>query len=131
MNKTRGQITLNIDGQSYQARLPINSLCALESVLDQEVTAAVQSFLINAQNKRLSIRHTRAFLWAMLLESRPSITLEEAGDLIDRATPAYVVKKIMEILPLTFPDPAKGGGESSGPPKPEELGTGSNTTTSG
>lgn len=110
MNKVRGQITLNIDGKDYLARLPVNSLCALEAVLDQETTVAVSSFINDAQARKVSFRYVRAFLWAMLLEADPSLTLDRAGALVDKATPKYVIGKIMEILAITFAENEEGEG---------------------
>ena len=111
MNKIRGQIELEIGGQVYQARLSINSLCALETVLDLPITEIVSNFAAGVQRKQVSIRVVRAFLWAMLRDSVSGITLEGAGLLIDETPPGYVVAKIIEILPLTFPDPEGESGE--------------------
>ena len=111
MNKIRGKIELEIGGQAYQARLSINSLCALETVLDSPITEVVSSFAAGVQRKQVSIRVVRAFLWAMLRDSVPGLTLEGAGLLIEETPPGYVVAKIIEILPLTFPDPEGESGE--------------------
>lgn len=111
MNKIRGQIELEIGGQVYQARLSINSLCALETVLDSPITEIVSNFAAGVQRKQVSIRVVRAFLWAMLRDSASGITLEGAGLLIDETPPGYIVAKIVEILPLTFPDPEGESGE--------------------
>ena len=54
MNKIRGQIELEIGGQVYQARLSINSLCALETVLDLPITEIVSNFAAGVQRKQVS-----------------------------------------------------------------------------
>lgn len=116
MNKIRGQLSLEIGGQVYQAHLSVNSLCALETVLDSEVTEIISNFLSSFQRQRISLRVVRAFLWAMLRDSKPELTLEDAGNLVQEATMTYVVAKIIEIIPITFPDPS---GEGDKPDRPK------------
>jgi hypothetical protein len=113
MNKVRGALTLEIGGKSYRARLTINSICSLETVLDDEVTSIISNFIQKAKAGGLSMRVLRAFLWAMLIDDKPELTLAEAGDLLDQATPAYVVSKVLEILPITFPELRKSTPEAA------------------
>lgn len=107
MNRARGTLTLSIGGQDYKAHLSVNALCSLETVLDDEITSIIANLVTRGKAGNLSIRVLRAFTWAMLIDHTPAITLAQAGDLIDEATPKYMVEKIMELLPLTFPDLVK------------------------
>lgn len=95
---------MSIDGNEYTARLSVNALCSLETVLDSEITTIVGDFIVKGKKGTVSMRVLRAFVWAMLRDHHPHLTLELAGTLIDQATPKYIVQKVMELMPLTFPD---------------------------
>jgi hypothetical protein len=80
-NRERGEVAIEIDGQTYTLRLDLNALAEFEAALStpiQQVT--FQEGLQRVERGQLIA--VRAILWAGLRRYHPKLSLMEAGDLI-------------------------------------------------
>lgn len=107
-NKHRGQVALVVDGATYNLRLSTNTLCDLESVLQGDLMAALQS---------PDFRTIRAVVWAALSADKPGLTLEGAGEIMDAVGLTEIGKKVGELVKITFPDPEPDGSASTENPQ--------------
>jgi len=85
-------VTVKLDKQR-KLKYTFNALCELEEVMGRSLTTL--------QNGEFKMKDLRALVWAGLLHESPELTLEEAGDLIDRAESieeiATAVSQAMEV----------------------------------
>lgn len=88
-NKSKGQISFDADGKTYILQFTINSLCELED----KALSTINRFA-----------STRAMMWAGLLKNHPSISLQEAGDLIEITGLTKAGDLIGEAFKLAFPE---------------------------
>jgi len=83
-NRERGEVMLEVGGQTYVLALTTNAMCELEDQLstpEQTVT-----FLdVLQQVSRRSVRAVRALTWAALREHHPTMNVKDAGNLIQAA----------------------------------------------
>lgn len=97
-NPHRGQVAFIVDGTAYTMRLSSNALCDLEGILQRSALAAFTSLAVEPE-----VRTVRAIVWAALSESRPGITLAEAGTIIDAVGFVPMMEKLTELVALTYP----------------------------
>jgi hypothetical protein len=116
-NPIRGEVALEAEGQGYTLRLGINALVEIETALDIGIADVTTLF----SGAGLKVGNVRLVLWAALREHQPSMTLEQAGDIMNAVGLADTIAKLGEALQAAFPE-AKGDKKPSRPPKP--VGTG-------
>ena len=99
-NAERGEVDLEIGGETYTLRLPSNAIAEVEDLLDQdfpEILQRMQSGRVGAQ---------RAMLYAALREKHPKVTLLDAGQMLDGNRHA-INEALGNALTLAFPSPGK------------------------
>lgn len=99
-----GEVILDVGGKAYTLILDIQGICALEDLFstpDREVSFHE----VLARVQRNSVRHIRGIVWASLRRHHASMSLEDAGDLIQQAGGlAGFSKKLEAIAKSTQPD---------------------------
>lgn len=81
-NKARGEVDLAVGGRSFTLRLSINAICELETELEKRgLDSNYLTFFTKARQGRLNA--ARLLLWACLRDHHPSVTVSEAGELIE------------------------------------------------
>lgn len=117
MNPHKGEVELVAGGQTYRLRLATNALITAEGLLDKGVQD-IADMLSDAKTFRLGT--ARVLLFAGLQESHPSLSIEDAGEIIGEIGIPAVVAKLGESMQAAF----EQGGEKENPPKAGRRGTG-------
>ena len=121
-HQEKRKVSLNIAGETYTLVLDTAALVALEDLFstpEREVTF-VQ---ILQKVERGSIRYIRAFIWAALQRHHKHITIDQAGELIDKAGGiAGLAQQVTALQETAVPDKADvvelgAGRKGKGPPK--------------
>lgn len=116
MNKLRGEHSFIVDGETFVAKLTINSLCSLEAITGgEEATSTLQSFARAVERGKINFTLLRSILWASIIEKHQGKTLQDVGDMILSMTIPVAVKTVIEIIRAAFPDAE--GGEAEGSPQ--------------
>lgn len=81
MTNAPRDVVIDVNGKAYTLRLDLNAICTLEDVLstpEHPVTFREALDLIEQK----SLRATRALVWAGLRQHHPTMSIEDAGDLL-------------------------------------------------
>lgn len=104
-NRQKGEIRFDVDGQAYTLVLNTSVMASLEehfSTPDNEVTWDV----IWIRVLRGSVRTIRALIWAMLQQHHPTMSIEDAARLIDKAGGFEGLTKVLQQAKQdSTPDP--------------------------
>lgn len=135
-NPHRGEVDIEIGGQSYRLAFTTNSICELEEHLGRgwfDIAGELSSWSppIDADGKtvrketpaeeqarvrRVRFSLMRAIFWAMLREHNPKITIKEAGTLMEAAGDKGGA---LSLINMVFERSMPEAKESSGnPPTP-------------
>lgn len=120
-NKERGEVSFQIEGQTYTLRLDLNALCEAEAVLSTpERMVTWQQALQMAERNSLSA--LRAILWASLQPHHPHLSLNDVGGLIQTmgGIPG-IAKTLQEAIKNAMP---AATGKQARPPKARSGGIG-------
>jgi len=120
-NPLRGEVALEVEGQTYTLCLDINAIIEVENLLDIGIAEVAGLF---SEPENLRAGHVRALLWATLQRHHPHIELRKAGELIGIVGLAEVIDRLGEALAAAFP--SKEGEHSRRPPT--RAGTGKVST---
>jgi hypothetical protein len=104
-NRQRGEVTLTLDGHDYILRLTVEATAQLEDACS---TPDKEMFFpdIYARVLKGSAKHTRLFVWALLREHHPKMTVGDAGALIDAAGGMVgFAGQVAAVMKTTEPDP--------------------------
>lgn len=119
-NPHRGEVEFDAGGITRTLRLNTNIICGLENELDMSVD-------------EITTRFARGYLSVLRSALRAALggnlTLDEAGAIIDEATPRVVLERLMEAFRLAFPDPEADDGAR--PPNGAAAGTGPSSSPTG
>lgn len=96
-NPARGEITFKVADTEYTLKFSTNAICELEDRLDKGLNTIV------ANMERLST--VRALLWAGLRAKHPEVTIQQAGEIIDRCGMAEATEIIGKALSVAFSPP--------------------------
>jgi len=112
-NPKKGEILFQLPdgGEAYTLRFSTNSLVELENSLDKSLDEISLSM---RDPKLLRIGIVRAVFWSALRDNHKSVTLSQAGDIIDKAGLGPVVEVVSQAFALAF-----GDGDERDPPQPE------------
>jgi hypothetical protein len=118
-NKLKGDVTIKAGDKEYILRLDFNALCTLEEKTGKGFVAISEQL---SKAETMSMVMVRACLWAGLQKHHPTMTVEEAGDLVVALGGlAGAVGAINSSMTAAFGEPEK----DANPPKPEaKTGTG-------
>lgn len=113
-NRERGEVDLTVGSETYTLRLSTNALAEVEDLLDQdfgEILQRMEAGRVGAQ---------RAMLFAALREKHPTVTLLDAGQMLDTDRRA-VNEALGNALTLAFAE-NKGGAKENPPTASSEAG---------
>jgi len=102
-NINRGEVDLVAGDEIHRLRLTFNSLCALEDVAQKSATEFFADLLGTATAGGIDFRMLRTAMWAALLHHNPSMTLPEAGAVIDAVGLPESVKAVQAAIVAFFP----------------------------
>lgn len=104
-NHARGQLSVKYNGSDFILALSVNSICDLEEKSGQTITEIIGDIGTPAKTSMIKIR---LLFWAMMLESKPDATLQDAGVLVTSMAGRH--DEIMaKAIQLAFPDPVPDG----------------------
>ena len=83
-NAERDEVDLTVGDKVYTLVLTTNAMCEAETAMSTVLRPVTFADLL-IQSKRNSVAAMRAIFWASLKEKHPEITLQQAGDLMDKA----------------------------------------------
>jgi len=134
-NRERGEVDLTIDGKAYTMVLTTNALCELEDVMSTTLRPVTYADVLMA-SKKGSTRAMRAVFWASLREHHRTVTLEDAGRLMDAAdgTVSFAEKlAALAFAAMPADDDVKALGLKAGSDRPPKgrrrrAGTGTRST---
>ena len=107
-NKHRGEVELEVDGQTWTLRYSANALCELEDALNLGVAEIVETL----QNpKGVRIKTLRALLWAGLRDRHPEMTLAMAGDLLTATGVPTAFEHVGQAIGRAFPQAKEARGD--------------------
>lgn len=127
VRKLRGEVSLQVEEQTFQLVYDVNALCAIEDVLDKSVLEVMTT--IKGMPK---LGLVRALLWGGLRRYHEDLSLSDAGDLVMAAGMGPALKVVQEGIQAAFPQPtgdAKGKGDPQQTPAVD--GTGANSSEPG
>lgn len=122
-NPEAGEVALEVRDaagevvETFVLRMNTNALCALEKVMGEHVHK------LGPRVMNPGMQDLRALLFAALRARHPGMTLDDAGDLIDRAGYDAALTPVMEAFALGFPTATKGAKKAAGK-EPAAPGTG-------
>ena len=127
VRKLRGEVSLQVEEQTFQLVYDVNALCAIEDVLDKSVLEVMTT--IKGMPK---LGLVRALLWGGLRRYHEDLSLNDAGDLVMAAGMGPALKVVQEGIQAAFPQPT-GDAKSKSDPQltPVEDGTGANSSKPG
>lgn len=97
-NPARGEVAFTVADTEYTLKYSTNAICELEERLDKGLNTIV------ANMERLTT--VRALMWAGLRAKHPDVSIQQAGELIDKMGMAQATEIIGQALTTAFP-PAK------------------------
>jgi hypothetical protein len=113
-NPARGEYEFVVGDTSYTLVLGSNALCEVEAHLKTRLGEVVKVL----ESGSPSIEYIRALLWGALRKHHRGFSIEQVGDIIDRAGMARVGEAIGETMRLAFPD-AEAKADNANPQKAE------------
>lgn len=104
-NLQKGELDLEIEGTTYRLKGGLNALAHAESALSTPThPVGVPDILDRAMRGHFVV--LRAMFWGMLQKYHPTITLEGAGDLIEKAGGIEALnKELVKLQGAMSPDP--------------------------
>jgi hypothetical protein len=130
-NPHRGELALEAGGRQLTLQYTQNSLVELEGVLGMGIVKIINEMQAWTQDsERIRLSWVRALFWAGLIRHHPSITLEEAGELITEAGGLSAVLTVTgEAMQRAFNDDSAPDvvAETKGP-RPPRNGTGADSS---
>lgn len=121
-NPEDGEVLLEIKDaagnvtETFVLRMNTNAICRLEQALSDGIVQIERRLRINP-----SLQDLRALLFAGLLNRHPLVTLNDAGNLIDRIGMSAASVLLLKVFELGFPVAPKGeaakatAGKGTGP----------------
>jgi hypothetical protein len=104
-NREKGEVSLEIGETSYTLYLDLNAMALLEDYFSTPQKDVTFDEVLQRVN-RGSVRHIRAFVWAALQYHHPTITVKEAGDLVQKGGGLVEFgRKVQALGTSTIPDP--------------------------
>lgn len=126
-NKARGEIPLTVGGREYTLRLSINAICELETELEKRgIDPNYVAFFRKA--RKGSLASARLLLWACLRDHHPSLSVADAGELIEALGEISTIwDSLAEAMDAQAPAAAdleavKGGADEAGRPTTARAG---------
>lgn len=96
-NPARGEVAFTVADTEYTLKYSTNAICELEDRLNAGLNTIV------GHMDRLST--VRGMLWAGLRAKHPDITIQQAGEIIDKCGMIAATEVIGKALKAAFPPP--------------------------
>lgn len=114
-NPERGSFHFVVDDQTYRLKLTLDGIAQLEDHYEAKYKRPFTFANILARIEAGSVSAIRALIWAALLDGHPSITVEQAGELIDKSGgvlgfASHVSSLLRSTQPAAEDLPPDGGG---------------------
>jgi hypothetical protein len=126
-NPHRGQVSVEIDGETLKLEYTIDALCQLE---DRFGISAMDILVRVSEQRTLSL--TRTLIWGALREHHPTITEKQAGEMMRAEGGGVLAGKTLEAFISAWPE---GDGEANPPTaqpeSPPPAGIGESSSASG
>lgn len=106
-DKMASAVTIVLDKERH-LRLTLSGMIAFKGVTGKDLADPA---VIEKMNQGMELEDLQALLWACLRHEDKTITLDQAGDLIDTQNIKYVAEKIKESVTVAMPD----GGDENAP----------------
>jgi hypothetical protein len=103
-NRERGEVELAFGGERYTLRMSLNAVAEVETYLDMGVND-IAALVGNPKNFRIGT--WRVLLWGALREFHPC-SIEEAGEIMQRAGVDAIMDKVVEAMQLSHPEKQAG-----------------------
>lgn len=105
-NPHKGEVALDIDGETYTISLSLNAMCELEDMFERPLLAVLSEMeAMQHDPKQLRVTVLRQLTWGALQDHHPDIDLKQAGLLAGRAGLPRMLGAVMEAVRLAFPEP--------------------------
>lgn len=116
-NSNRSSVSFAYGGETLNYKISTNALCRFEDLMGETMLRAADHLSVAGQGDGLDtdFRRLRAMFWAGL---PTTITVEDAGDMVDDLGKSEVVEIISKGLALAFPDAEEAEGNA---PKPKKA----------
>lgn len=109
-NPHRGETSVEIGGRTYVLVFGTNACAELETLLGRSITSVIDEIKTWKEHpERARVEVMRALIWASLRRNHKSVTVEQAGDLIDEAALEGKQIPIMEAISNAWPSDEEGG----------------------
>ena len=128
VNRERGEVALPVKDangnvvQTYVLRMSTNALVRLEDATGEHITKLAPRFI------NPSLKDLRAMVFSAIGERHPEISLQAAGDLIDRVGYEEAGNAVAEAFTLAFPAKKAGQPVEDGEGKVQRRGTGARSS---
>lgn len=122
-NAHKGEIRIDLDGQSYTLALSLNAMVEVEALFGlsfEEVMVATT---------KGSVTHLRACIWALFRKHHPTLTIDQVGALVEGTDLGRLKGLFTQVVTASGPDPKdvpKKANPTSAPPV--AAGTGASST---
>lgn len=116
-NKTKGRVSFEQDGQTFNLRLGINEIVELEDELDKSINE-IAAMLGNPEKLRMGV--VRSIFRAALKGGGHDMAADQVGELLGSMHMDQTMERLGETFNASFPE-AEG---ESGPPAKRQDGTG-------
>ncbi len=97
-NKKRVNVTARFKGKNLKLCLTFNSFCELEDHYGQNITQIFTKYLNDFAAQSVSMRDSRAVLWASMLETLPDASLRDAGELGEQLGQEKLSEVVAEVM---------------------------------
>lgn len=104
-NKFKGEVQVVVDGVTYTLRMDMNAMCAFEELTGKKAIPTLEA--MEVEGGMGSVSDMRAFMWAMLQEDHPEVTLKDAGRIMSENVDA-LGEAIAAAAPEAEPTDAAG-----------------------
>jgi len=118
-NAHKGEIAVDLDGQTYTLALTLNAMVDVETLFGLSFDE-----VISLAASKGSATHLRALVWAMLRKHHSTITLEQAGDLVTGGNLGHLSRTIARVVTASGPDPKDVPAQTANPTSARRVGGG-------
>lgn len=104
-NRQTGEVSIEVEGQTFRLVLDMNALCELEA----QLSTPTQPVTFNQALMKASIGsafHIRAVLWAAMREHHPEMTVKDVGKWISKVGIDRLGSELTVLAESTMPDAA-------------------------
>jgi hypothetical protein len=99
-NRSRGELDIDLDGQTYTLVLDIEAMCQIEDAASKTMAELVEGVL------RGGIRPLRLIIWGALRRHHGALSIADVGDLMSRIGLPALMAKFNELAKSMAPEEA-------------------------